>query len=279
MKRRSAAILLVFCAVIALAAASCGGLRSRPASLPCDDAHLALYPAIPADSVLELSGRARVEIGQYRFRGICRILYAPAAGMRVDFEHSALFGAIHRRLTLFCADTLLIVDPDAGTSIGADSSLAILRGALGAAVEPDDVLYALLLLAPRCGELAGGALAPVRGGMRLEGTWRGRELVLTAGRGKGPREMRQRFPGLREGFVVRYDSYEKGDRPAYPRRITLRRESGPDRVTLELTDIEVISFDPTLFAPEWYGAVSRRPGAAAQGPVFAGTSATPGCIR
>ena len=279
MNRRNAAFLVVSCAALALAAASCGVLRPRSASLPCDDSHLAFYPAIPADSAIELSGRARVEVGQYRFRGICRILYSPAAGMRVDFEHSSLFGAIHRRLTLFCADTLYFIDPDEGTTPGADSSLAILRGALGAAVEPDDVLYALLFLAPRCGELAGGALAAVRGGMRLEGTWRGRELAVTADRGKGPREMRQRFPGLREGFVVRYDSYEKGDRPAYPRRITLRRESGPDRITLELTDIKVISFEPTLFVPEWYGAAGDGPASIPQAREIAGTSAAPGCIR
>ncbi len=247
MRRFRSRLIPCALAAAALAAQSCAFAGRGAAPVPCNDAHLALLPFAGPAPGCEITGRIRIELPRYRFRGLCRILHDGRGRLRIDFEHSSLFGAIHERITVLAGDSLVIYDHGSGAWAAGDSALAVASEGLGAPVLSDDLLYTLLLAAPRCHDMADPALERRGADLALRGAWRGREVELRCDGDKGPRYFKQCFTYPHRCFILEYE----GDVPAgssrYPRRIRLRREDGPERVSMEVVAVKIVNPDPAEF--------------------------------
>lgn len=241
---RSGRSILCAIAAAALAVSSCAGLGRRGAPLPCGDAHLACVPFGGAAPGCELSGKVRIDLPRYRFRGHCRVLHEPGGRLRIDFEHSSLFGALRERLTILVGDSVSIVDDERGRSISGAAALDLVEEGLGERIAPDDILYALLLRSPRCIEMADPSLERRGGGYALRGLWRGREIDLRCDAERGARSFKQRFVRSGRRYILQYEGLLEAGEWRYPRRIRLSREGGSERISIELVDIKSFEPDP-----------------------------------
>jgi len=216
-------------------------------SVPCDERYEALFPLAGDTAGVELVGKVRLDLPRYRLRGLCRILASRDGMLRIDFRHSSLFGAVSEDVTMIAGTSLAIIDREDGGIIDGDSSLALLRQSAGAEVEPDDLLYALLLAVPRCADMRMPAVAESDSRWSVKALWRDRRIEIEGKRGEGPRRFRQCFGDEARCFVARYDRYDPDSGLLYPRRIRLSRDGGTERITLELTDIKLVMTSPDMF--------------------------------
>ncbi len=243
MKRFPGRSALCACVAAALAAGSCAFAGRREAPIPCADEHLACLPFGASAPGCELAGRVRIDLPRYRFRGLCRILHGEGGRLRIDFEHSSLFGAVERHLTILAGESLVIHDNGEGSYLAGDSALAAVAGELGARIEPDDILYALLLAFPGCAGISEPSLERRGGDLDLKGLWRGREIVLRCSEREGVRRFEQRFPSSGRRFIIEYEGVLEAGEWRYPRRIRLSREGGPERVSIDLIEIKSVTPD------------------------------------
>jgi hypothetical protein len=235
------------CVAAALAVSSCAVTGRREAPLPCGDAHLDCMPFGASGPGCELAGKVRIDLPRYRFRGLCRILHAPGGRLRIDFEHSSLFGALRERITIFAGDSLAILDDGGGRSMAGEAALDLVAEGLGERIEADDILFALLLAAPRCADMAGPSLERRGGAFELRGGWRGREIELRCDAEKGVRSFKQRFAASGRRYILQYDGLLEAAEWRYPRHIRLSREGGQERISIELVDIKAITPDSLEF--------------------------------
>jgi hypothetical protein len=232
--------------------------------MPCNERFEALFPSV-GDHGLELVGRMRIDLPQYRFRGLCKMLYAPEEGLRIDFHHSSLFGAVREDVTVLVGDSMIIYDRGQGRLMSKESSREIVDRGIGERIEPRDVLYALLLVVPPCTELGRRSMSESGSRWELRARWRDRDIVIRGERGKGPREFEQCFIADARCLVLQYDSYAPVGGKHYPRRIRLDKEHSNERIDFELSGIREVTVDPSVFDPAQLGAPfgatdgSRRP--------------------
>jgi hypothetical protein len=196
---------------------------------------------------LMLSGRVRIELPQYRIRGLCRMVYSPGGMLRIDFHHSSLFGALQEDATLMVRDSLIIFDRESGRLFDADSSLAMLRESVGAPIEPDDIIYALILAAPLCWDLEHPRCEIAGDEWNLEAVWRGRRVEWTGERSTGIRTFRQCFSGAAGCYVTYYGYGGAVGNINYPKRIRLAREGGDESITMDVRDVEWVALDRSVF--------------------------------
>ena len=205
MRTRIVIPLLSSCVAAAIAAGGCALTGRREAPLECRDEHLACAPFGASAPGCELTGKVRIELPRYRLRGLCRIVHAEGGRLRIDFEHSSLFGAIERRFTIFAGDDLAILDADDGSWVAGDSALAAVAEALGDRVSADEILYALLLASPRCAEMDDPHLTRRGSELVLRGSWRGRLIELRCDEREGVRQFRQRFISSGRRYLLEYE--------------------------------------------------------------------------
>lgn len=246
---RSNLKLFLYSIVIIAVMQSCASFRNVPRPISCDEQFEALFPSAGNIRGLEIVGKIRIELPQYRIRGLCRMLYSPDEGLRIDFRHSSLFGALREDVTVLIGDSLVIYDRQEGRFVASDSARAILRRGIGESIEPDDILYALLLEIPRCSELEGRTVSGSGSRWELRARWRGRDIVIRGERGKGPREFRQCFAGSRRCYTITYDSYAAISGTRFPSRAWLEREHAAERIDFELTEIKEVEAFPSMFDP------------------------------
>lgn len=182
------------------------------------------------------------------------MIFSPAAGLRIDFSHSSLFGAVREDATLLIRDSLIIYDREAGRLLGPDSSLAVLRESVGAAITPDDIAQALLLAVPACAELEEPRLEKKGDLWALEAVWRGRRVEMKGKSGEGLRSARECFSGGGRCYLIDY-TYARGAKGAgYPQWIRLSREGTSESVTLEVTAVTIVPVSASDFEIERVGA-------------------------
>ena len=198
-------------------------------------------------------GKVRIELPEYRIRGLCRLIFSPTAGFRIDFSHSSLFGAVREDATVLLADSLTIYDRESGRLLGPDSSLALLRSSVGAAIEPDDIARALLLAVPACAELEEPSLEKKGNLWALRALWRGRRVEVQGRVGEGPRSLRECFSGEERCYLIDY-AYARGAKGGgYPQWIRLSREGTSESVTLEVNAVTTIPVSISDFEIERQG--------------------------
>ena len=239
--------LRVVVAAAAITASSCAVTGRRAAPVPCADEHLSCLPFGASGPGCEISGRVRIELPRYRFRGLCRVVHAEGGRLRIDFEHSSLFGAVRERITILAGDSLVIYREGGDRSIAGDEALDIVAEGLGERIEADDLLYALLLAFPRCADAAGASLARGGGGYEFRGDWRGREIELRCDGEKGARYFEQRFAGSGRRYILRYEGLVPVGERSYPRHLRLSRDGGPEKISMEVIDIKIIAPDSLEF--------------------------------
>lgn len=237
--------LATLCVAVALGAAACAAFGPRPVPSPCEGRLETLFP--PPTAGVELTGKVRLDLPRYRLRGLCRILSSGEGLLRIDFRHSSLFGAVSEDVTIVAGDALAICDREEGIVFESDSSLAFLRRSVGEAVEPDDLLYALLLAVPRCADMGMPGIEESGSRWKVSAGWRDRRVEIRGKREEGPREFEQCFADGARCFLVSYDRYDPADAFRYPRRIRLSKIGGAERITLELIDIKLVTTSPDMF--------------------------------
>jgi hypothetical protein len=228
---------------------SCTSFQQHSCPIPCDEQFEALFPSASKGQGLEIVGKIRIELPQCRIRGLCRMLYSPDERLRIDFRQSSLFGTLREEVTVLIGDSLVIYDRQERRFLASDSSRAILRRGIGENVEPDDILYALLLAIPRCSALEGRTVRTSGAHWELKARWRRRDIVIRGERGKGPREFRQCFADTKRCYRITYDSYAPISGSTNPGRLWLERENATERIDFELTEIKEFEPYPSMFDP------------------------------
>lgn len=245
---RSSLAIGLLCVAITESCATFGPPR---APVPCDERFEALLPAIHAGEGLEIVGRMRMDLGQYRVRGLLRIIYSPGENAaRIDFRSSSLFGAIEEDLTLLVGDGLILYDRERGRYFGNDSSLALVEGGIGERITPEDILGVLLFALPRCGDLRSAAIEYSRAGWELKGVWRDRPIEMRGEQGAGVKELKLRLPGGKSRYIVRYGDAVKVRSVRYPAWVRLSREKKDGKAAFELTEIKEYTPTASLFDVE-----------------------------
>jgi hypothetical protein len=176
--------------------------------------------------------------------------YSPEGMLRIDFHHSSLFGALQEDATLVIRDSLIIYDRETRRLFGADSSLAMLRGSVGAQIVPDDIIDALLLSVPLCRDLESPRYTKSGKGWKLEALWRGRRVEWVGDEETGLRTQRHCFAGGKPCYVIDYTYGAAAGGMNYPKRIRLMREGGSESIAMEISDIEKIAPDRSAFDVE-----------------------------
>ncbi len=229
--------------LVAIALAqSCAAVRPGRIEAPCDEGFEALLSPAHAGEGIEIVGKLRMDLSRGRVRGLMRIAYSPGEGMaRIDFRHSSLFGALEEDVTILAGDSLVIYDRESGEYLGNDSSLALARDETGGAIEPDDILVALLLAFPRCAEMR--SVSVVRSGetWRLRADWRNRRIDMRGDNGRGAHEFRQCFAGGAGCYTISYGEPVAASGLAYPRSVRLRKDNGTEKAVFELIEIKPLS--------------------------------------
>jgi hypothetical protein len=237
--------------VIIAALQSCATFGPSREPAPCDEEFEKLLPAVPASGGLEIAGKLRMDLARYRVRGLVRITFSPEAqAARIDFRTSSLFGAVEEDLTLLVDGGLVLYDRERGGYSEGDSTLALVENGIGERIVPRDLLGVLLFALPRCEELQSPVIEHTRAEWELKGVWRDRLIEIRGDSGAGVKELRLRFPGDADRYIVRYGNAVTAGGVSYPAWIRLSREKGEGRIIFELTDINEITPDASLFTIE-----------------------------
>lgn len=235
---------------------SCASFGPPRVAAPCDERFEALFPAIRTGEGLEIVGKVRMEIAQYRVRGILRITYSPRErAVRMDFRQSSLFGAIEEDVTMLAGDSLVIYDREHGRYWGNDSSLALVQEGVGERITSADILDALLFAFPRCAELGSAAVEYSGPLWHLKAVWRDRRIEMRGERGTGMRELKQCFAGEGHCYTIEYGHMVTSGDVGYPTWVRLSRENGDWGAFFELTDIKEVTASSSLYEA---GGLERR---------------------
>jgi hypothetical protein len=227
--------LISYYIAITLVTASCAANKSNLVPYVCEDDLQELYSQQTPAKDITIKGRVRIEVPEYRIRGACSIDFDPAGRLVIDFHHSSLFGAHSESATLHVtASDLIIYDNERGRYSPTDSSLALLRESLGLDLMPDDIIYALLFDSPACSEIEGIRFEGSEASWELEGIWRGRPVTMKGDRERGVSRFRLCSD---DGTICYTIRYYYSDKQPYPERITVNRDHGSERLSLEVTDI------------------------------------------
>lgn len=224
----SAALLVVSCA------------SSRPGKMVrFDEAEISrLYPVMPDDGLLVLTGKVRLELPRYRVRGTCRILRYPDGRLQIDFIHSSLFGSYREDATIYVGpDRMIIEDHERGEFWDSDSTLALLRRHFGFEIYPDDISYNLLFARPESSGVTGYAEQGDDGDWVLEGVWRERDIEIRGIEGEGPLSFSECAGEERVCYITRYKYPGGASGGAYPEKIVIERVRGVERLSLTVTGI------------------------------------------
>jgi hypothetical protein len=198
-----------------------------------------------------ISGRAKIELPQYRVRGVFRAVYSPKGELRIDFKHSSLFGAYREDATILVKDsTLAILDRERGRIFAGDSSLIAVRNGLGIAIRPDDIIYAFMLAFPSCADFDPFAMSGSGREWGMSGRWRGRTVELKGEKGEGPSSFKQCVDNGRDCYTINYDYAGSSKRGGYPGWMVLNRERGTERISLEIREFKEFEPPPSSFKLE-----------------------------
>ncbi len=237
-------------------AQSCAVFGPSRIEAPCDESFEALLSPARVGEGIEIVGKLRLDLSRGRVRGLMRIAYSPGEGMaRIDFRHSSLFGALEEDVTILAGDSLVIYDRESGEYLGNDSSLAFVSDETGGALEPDDILIALLLAFPRCAEMRSVSVARSGETWRLKADWRDRRIEMRGGNGRGAHEFRQCFAGGAACYTISYGEPMVASNLAYPRSVRIRKDNGNEKAIFEVIEIKPLTELSPIFDG---GAVKER---------------------
>ncbi|MDD4856543.1 MAG: hypothetical protein PHD74_00400 [Candidatus Krumholzibacteria bacterium] len=240
--------LIPYLFVILALMQSCAFLGSPRVQAPCDGDFEALFPVIQAADGLEIVGKARLEVGQYRIRGLLRVVYSTQENAaRLDFRSSSLFGTIEEDVTVLVGDSIIIFDRESGTYFGNDSARALVEDKMGEKITAQDVLLALLFSFPRCAELRSPAIEYSGAGWRLKAEWRGRRIEMRGERGAGVSELGFRFEGEKSRYGITYGRPVASATVRYPAWIKLSKDAGGAKALFEVNEIKEVTPPASLF--------------------------------
>jgi hypothetical protein len=219
----------------------CAVLPSEKA-LSSRDEKIIDYPAFPTEDLFVITSRVRIDLPKYRVRGSCRIARFPDGSLQIDFLHSSLFGSYREDATIYIdSKSIVIQDHERGKIYDNEMTLSLLEEHFGFRIYPDDIGYLLLLAGPPgTGEVRERAIPEMESSDR--GEWRGRKFSVSVGKNGLPASLLQCMTGTTICYNTKYGY---GAYPGYPEKIVIENESGPERVSLEVTEVkeEVLTID------------------------------------
>lgn len=182
-----------------------------------------------------IAARVRIDLPRYRVRGLCGIFWSGDGVLRIEFDHSSLFGAVREEATvLIRGEGIEIRDERDGTAISDGEALAMLSDHLGLPVHADDLLYLLLLRPLRLDGQTPVTVRPRGDDLIVRGSWRGRTVEFEGPPGMPPRRLLVVSPGG-AGYETRY-RYPDGLPDGYPERVVLERIGGGGRISLTVEE-------------------------------------------
>ncbi len=224
--------------VIMFLVQSCASRPVRMRPFDCDEEFPGLFPVQDAYGELTITGMAKIEMPRYRLKGACRVRYGSGEGLRLDFQHSSLFGSYREDATIVVnGDEIFIIDHEHGCFYDNDSTLAILGGIMDFRVYAEDLLFALLLRHPDCHEFEQVTITEKDHEWVLDGLWRERHVEITGKTGKGPVTVRQCVDGGAACYMINYGYPARSGKVRYPSRIRITRSNGQGRISFEVIDI------------------------------------------
>jgi hypothetical protein len=226
---------------------SCAKYAANWKPIPCEAELPGLIACEVCENSLHIRATVRVDLPQYRVRGLCTIRSTPAGDLRIDFHHSSLFGAFREDATIFFRHgKIAILDRERDAFFGNDSTLCILRDHLDFNVVPGDIANVLRFEHPACPEISSVRLSGDTDSWRLTGTWHERHIEIDGKRSGGPTRIKQCARNVTSCYVIAYE-YNRGAEEEYPSRITISRENGSARLSLVVRDIKRENFGDEMF--------------------------------
>lgn len=245
--RRNNLRLIIYVIIIVSIMQSCTKDTARWKPIPCEGELPELFACDVCENSLHIRATVRIDLPQYRVRGLCAIRSTPGGDLRIDFHHTSLFGAYREDATIFLRHgKIAILDRERDAFFGNDSTLSILRDHLDFNVVPGDIANVLLFEHPACPEISSVKLVGGTDSWRLTGTWRERHIEIEGKRSGGPTRITQCALDVRSCYVIAYE-YRRGAEEAYPSRITVTRENGSARLSMEVRDITREPFGDEIF--------------------------------
>jgi hypothetical protein len=197
--------------------------------------------AASGDTVV-ITAKVRLELPKYRVRGICNITRFPGGDVRIDFEHSSLFGSYREEAAIFISHGWIeIYDLEREQMWDNQSTLALLSERFDFEILPEDILYLLLLEAPGRDDLSGVALRESEDGWTLGGFLGDRRIEMKGKRGIGPEYFRQCSQSGRGCYIIRYGYGGEAVRNRYPEKIVCRKEYTSEKLSLTVISVEKFS--------------------------------------
>jgi hypothetical protein len=228
----TASISTAFLLLLIILLQGCGSSSIGTVPVRNREDYYDIYPGFAAGDTASASGRARIEFENYRFRGKFR--YRRKGGnLRVDFTHSSLLGAVEAEGTLFISpEGIILFDQKEGRLYRNDQCARMIEEAVGAAVEPGDVMLALQLSYPGYPEIVTAETAAEGRRWKLICICRSRELELSGEQPGRLDLLKIRRTDGEWSFEIGYHYGSFGGH--YPERIVITGSDESVRITLKV---------------------------------------------
>jgi hypothetical protein len=231
--------------IIAALITSCAGAKYSGDSNPPSIHDLpVLFPASSGalESSLIITAKVRIDLPKYRIRGICNITKQASGEVRIDFDHSSLFGSYKEEASIMIKQGKIeIYDFKRERLWDNESTLELLSERFDFEILPEDLLYLLLLDVPRVEDLRDVTVGGSGSEWIMDGFWRDRRIELCGEEGKGPVYFRQCSLGGKGCYIIRY-GYGDGAAPnRYPNRIVCSKEHTSEKLSMTVVSVEELS--------------------------------------
>lgn len=216
------------------------GCGARMTAIPVSDAedYDRIFPDLKCSGSFVITGKAKLEFSRYRFRGVFRLEYEEET-VRIDFDHSSLFGAIKEEASIFIGkEGITLFDQKRAEYYDEDASGGLISEAVGGSVLPSDIFLALLLERPSFLGFHSLKASGDDGKWKVSGIYKGREVEYSGEKSTGPLVLKLYDIDDLWGYFVSY-SYSEDDRYCgYPKEITIKTEDGSVGINLDIVSIK-----------------------------------------
>ena len=216
------------------------GCGAKMTAIPVSDAddYDRIFPGLKCGGPLVITGKAKLEFSRYRFRGVFRLEYEEET-IRIDFDHSSLFGAVKEEASIFIGqEGITVFDQKRAEYYDEAASGELISGAVGGYVLPSDIFLALLLERPRFSELHSIKGSGDDGRWKISGIYKAKEIEFLGEKSTGPVLLKLRDVDDMWGFSVFYSYSEDDKYCGYPKEITIKTDDGSARITLDIVSVK-----------------------------------------
>jgi len=239
-------LIAVLC-FVQLAVASCApGGYLKPGSI--EELNLGdVVPDIPSGKDLLLKGKLRIDLPDFRLRGVVRLVFSDRGNLRMDFHHSSIMGAYEEDFSLLIrGEEFYIFDRKRDRLYEGERALEIVNGKSVVDIREDDLLYILLVKGFKSTDLENPRYLTNGSEWLIRAVFRGRDIELGGSKIGRVDFLNQCLEN--RCYNVRYGDYRRFESGFYPFFIKVSESRGEARASLELKELDVVEHDPGYFS-------------------------------